>query len=356
MAEIPKKWSIGPADVYTGPAQQALYLLRENPDLFDATVEAEFEKLQDQKSDAKQHDAAEDKLQDKDAIVLRRRVQEVRESERACIATELMYLKVCNYFKNLQVQLIPPLKGGGDIKLGHAGVNIKALTDIYSSDALNLVKEHLFGILGQQSTPLGTQAIVQIALFQAGQVYAMSAIFGYYLRRVDARYQLEKLAGSFGGFGETAPAKGVKKPFGDDEEALKSLKSYVESFSPEEAQRMTAIASVEAQMAMETQVLALFGDLRILKEALVQAVGMVISNEEATQKLQKAIEEKKVESIRFTSEDLRRVVLEAVAFGSLLYESEKQADSFYELTPSSSRRMGALTGDDDVAGGRLLPG
>merc|ERR1711957_652646 len=110
---------------------------------------------------------------------------------------------------------------------------------------------------------------------------------------------------------------------------------------------MTTIASVEAQMAMEAQVLALYGDLRVLKETLVQEVGMVRSNEEATQKLQKAIEENKVESIRITSDDLRRVVLESVAFGSLLYESEKSADNIYELRPSANRNMGSLLGGDD---------
>jgi len=48
-------------------------------------------------------------------------------------------------------------------------------------------------------------------------------------------------------------------------------------------------------------------------------------------------------------------VLEAVAFGALLYESEKEADTYYELTPSDRRSMGALTGDDDLGDARMLP-
>lgn len=347
-----EKWKHGPADVYTGPAQKALYLLKENPELFSSAVEEELDKLNDQKEEAKQQDSTAGDGVDKDALVLRSRVKEVRELDRMRIAMELLYLQVCNKFLKLQVPLIPPLKDGGDVRFG-GPVNLQGLTDIYSSEAVALVKEHLFGILGAQGNPFGPTAVVQIALFQCGQVYAMSSLFGYYVRRVDARFQLEKLAGAFGAWGdEDAEAKAVQL---GDETVAESLREYVTTFGPEELQRMRSIATVEAQMAMETQVSSLFGDLRVLKNKLLEAVGMVMSNEEATQKLQKAIEEKKVESIRITTDDLRRLVLEAVAFGALLYESEKEADTYYELTPSDRRSMGALTGDDDLGDARMLP-
>eukprot|EP00929_Paragymnodinium_shiwhaense_P001382 TRINITY_DN101610_c0_g1_i1.p1 TRINITY_DN101610_c0_g1~~TRINITY_DN101610_c0_g1_i1.p1 ORF type:complete len:432 (-),score=103.89 TRINITY_DN101610_c0_g1_i1:129-1424(-) len=348
------KWRAGPADVYTGPAQKALYLLEQNPELFASAVEEELERLHDQKEEAKQQAQSEGEASvEKDALVLRQRVKEVRELDRMRTAMELLYLQVCNKFIRLQVPLIPPLKDGGDVRFG-GPVNLQGLTDIYSQEAVELVKEHLFGILGAQGNPFGPAAVVQIALFQCGQVYAMSALFGYYVRRVDARFQLEKLAGAFGAWGdENAEPKAVEL---GDEAVSQSLRDYVTTFGPEELQRMRSIATVEAQMAMETQVSSLFGDLRVLKNKLLEAVGMVMSNEEATQKLQKAIEEKKVESVRITTDDLRRLVLEAVAFGALLYESEKEADTFYELTPSGRTSMGALTGDDDMDGRMLPPG
>merc|ERR1711953_372123 len=120
-----------------------------------------------------------------------------------------------------------------------------------------------------------------IALFQAGQVYAMSALFGYYLRRVDARFQLEKLAGNFGAWGDETP-RAASSPLPEEDYMDKqSLKGYIAAFGPEEVLRMTMIASTEAQMAMESQIAALFGDLRVLKDKLVNALGMVSSNEEA---------------------------------------------------------------------------
>eukprot|EP00931_Biecheleriopsis_adriatica_P048861 TRINITY_DN28233_c0_g1_i1.p1 TRINITY_DN28233_c0_g1~~TRINITY_DN28233_c0_g1_i1.p1 ORF type:complete len:433 (-),score=107.12 TRINITY_DN28233_c0_g1_i1:52-1320(-) len=350
-ADLPAQWKAGPADVYSGQAQKALYLMKENPMLFDSTVEEELEALQTEKeSEEMQKEAFEDAKED--TLVLRRRIEEVKMSERTRIVTELLYLKVCRKFQQLQVPLIPALKEGGDVKFGN--IDLKGLTtDIYSKDALELVRDHLFRIIGQQGNPsfMGGMGVVQIALFQAGQVYAMSAMFGYYLRRVDARYQLEKLAGNFGAWGDKAPET-TGNPFSEDQGAADSLKAYISTFGPDEVQSMWAVTSAEAQMAMESQVTALFGDLRALKEKLVKALGMVSSPEEATMKLEQAIKKNEVESLKITSDDLRRLVLEAVAYGSLLNDSEKQVDTIYELTPASSRPMGVLTDDDE---GRMLP-
>eukprot|EP00435_Cladocopium_sp_Y103_P013579 s350_g3.t1 len=351
-SELPEKWKAGPAEVYSGVAQKAVYLMKENPTLFDMTVDEELEKLQEQKEEEEKKKNEMEANAKEDTLVLRRRIEEVKMNERIRAVTELLYLKVCRKFQQLQVPLIPALKEGGDVRFGN--IDLKALTsDIYSQDALELVREHLFRIIGQQGNPsfAGGMGVVQIALFQAGQVYAMSAMFGYYLRRVDQRYQLEKLAGNFGAWGEKAPET-TSNPFSQDQGAADSLKGYIESFGADEVQSMWSVTSMEAQMAMESQVTALFGDLRALKDKLVNALGMVSSPEEATAKLEQAIKSKEVESLRLTSDDLRRLVLEAVAYGSLLNDSEKQFDCIYELTPASTRIMGVLTGDDDE--GRML--
>jgi len=350
---LPEKWKAGPAEVYTGLAQKSFYLMKENPLLFDMTVDEELEKLQVEREDEEKEKKGLEANAKEDTLALRRRIEEVKMSDRIRAVTELLYLKVCRKFQQLQVPLIPQLQEGGDVRFGN--VDLKGLTtDIYSADALELVRDHLFRIIGQQGgnpSFAGGMGVVQIALFQAGQVYAMSAMFGYYLRRVDQRYQLEKLAGTFGAWGEAPEA--TSNPFSQDPGAADSLKAYISSFGPDEVQSMWAVTSAEAQMAMEMQVTALFGDLRALKEKLVNALGMVNSPEEATMKLEQAIKSKEVESLRITSDDLRRLVLEAVAFGSLLNDSEKQFDSIYELTPASSRVMGVLTGDDEE--GRMLP-
>jgi len=230
-------------------------------------------------------------------------------------------------------------------------MDLKGLTtDIYSKDALELVREHLFSIIGQQGSPsmINSLTVVQIALIQASQVYAMSSFFGYYLSRMDARYQLEKLAGTFGAWGDEPSSDFTSNLFAEeDKEAVSSLKDYINAFGPKEMMKIGSIASKEAQSAMELQVTALFGDLRMLKQRLQDALGAVGSAEEAHVKLQEAMQSGEVESIRITSEDVRRMVLEAVAFGSLLNDQEQQAENFYELTPRDDRLFDSMMGDDE---------
>jgi len=305
--------------------------MKANPELVDTSIEQELERLTEQRDQELREEEQQAEVAEKDALVLRSRVKEVREKERTRVVTELLYLKVCQTFIRLETPLVDSMQSGGVVSFGK-NVKLEGLYDIYSKDALELVREHLFQIIGQNSDM--AMSVVQIALFQAGQVYAMSALFGYYVRRVDARYQLEKLLNF-----------NVSDGDGD------GLKFYVSNFGPDEMTQMTKIASAEAKLAMERQVSALFGDLRDLKEKLLEAVGMVASNQEASMKLQEAIENQEVQSMRITSSDLKRMVLEAVAFGALLYDSEKQVDGLYELTPSG--RTDTLGGDD--IGSRMLP-
>jgi len=341
-------------DVYSGQAQKALYLLQTDPMLFEPAVEESLQALTAAREDEEAKGSSPDDAHEGDMLSLRKRMDEVRESERVRTVMELLYLKVCSRFLQLKAPLVKPMRTGGDVRLG--SVNLKRLTEeIYSKEALALVREHLMQFAGPGEATLQTPfgSWVMIPLLQAGQVYAISAMFGYYLRQVDARYQLEKLAGSLGS-AIGGDEDGDKPDLGaGDEEGAQMLKSYISSFGEAEMKRMTNIASVEARMALEAQVAALFGDLRVLKEKMMNAVGMALTEEEANEKVMKAIENKEVESLRMSSQDLQRIVLEAVAFGSMLSDSEKQVDCWYDLTPSSSDAMRQIMGEDDF--GRALP-
>lgn len=324
---------VGPADVATGQAQRALYLLGSEPALFEAAVEEELRRLEAQRNlETTAPPADPSPFPDKDALVLRQRVLEVKSRDRARVATELLYLKVCGAFLELGVPLSPSLREGGAVNLG--SWNLASLTSgLYSKEALELLREHLLRVIGSPQS-MSRTTVVHIALFQASQVYAMSALFGYYLRRVEARFRLEKLVSG------TDLADDVVEEFA-------SLKDYVSAFGPDEVQRMTSFVSVEAQLALERQVVALFGDLRLLKQGFIEALGPAGSAEEATQRLQNAVLGQEVESLRITGDHLQRLVLEAVAFGAFLNDCEQQVDSLYRLTPSSTRRSALLAGDDD---------
>jgi len=151
-ADLPDKWKAGPAEVYSGVAQKALYLMKENPTLFDMTVDEELEKLQVDKEEEEKRKNEMEANPKEDTLVLRRRIEEVKMNDRVRAVTELLYLKVCRKFQQLQVPLIPALKEGGDVRFGN--IDLKALTsDIYSQDALELVREHLFRIIASAKKP-----------------------------------------------------------------------------------------------------------------------------------------------------------------------------------------------------------
>lgn len=359
---VPDVWRAGPAQVHSGQAQVALHLLKEDPSLFDGSVDSELQKLSEQKEEEQRQKAELEKasISDKDALVLRHRMDEVRQNERAAIVKELLYLKVCRRFQQLGVPMLPSLQGGGDFQFGV--IDLKGLTtDVYTGDAVELVKEHLFRLISQNIGPaplMGRVVVLKMPLFEAGQIYAMSCLFGYSLRNADQRLQLEKLAGNFGTWDEPVASEGISHLADDkpirlkNESGTESLKKYLSTFGPEEVQRMLSISTMEARKVMELQISALFGDLRAMKEQFMNILGQVSSPEEAQMRMVQAIENDEVESIKFTSQDLTRLVLEAVAYGSLLKDAEKQVNIVYDLTPRPPRPDGSqdgpfLPGGDD---------
>jgi hypothetical protein len=336
---------VGPLEVNSAQAQKALYLLRERQDLFDHTVEEDFQRLGCERQEletfimaAAEKDAAGKTAPDSDEEVLRRRIIAVRLQDRLQAVRELMYLKVCNKFIKMQVPLIPTLKDVDEVRWDNESVNLKGLTEIFTSDVLEFVRVSIAEIIHENGVPYGAPEIM-IARFQAGQIYGMAALFGYYIRNVGARFQLEKSFSAFGLEGTVPSAdQGVSALVGGDERAVKALKDYVSSFSADDMQRMRHFESLEAQVAFHIQLSALFGDLKSLRQNLLRTVGPVSSDEEGAAKMQEVIRNRQVESVKLSSQDVHRLVAEAVAFGAFLRDVEKQADSLQAVTPIESLR------------------
>ena len=174
-----------------------------------------------------------------------------------------------------------------------------------SPELLEAVEEHLTesmpGAMASKASKL-LQQTVQLPLFNIGQAYALTVQYGYVLRRADARWQLERMAGK----------------------ALSSFSSYMKSFGPGAFQ--DAMISVEAHVAAKLQVEALFGDLRDLRSALLNALQKRKANREATsQALQDAVNSGEVAGIFIRVSDVRRLLLEAAVFGTLLWQAEAKA-------------------------------
>jgi hypothetical protein len=122
--------------------------------------------------------------------------------------------------------------------------------------------------------------------------------------------------------------------FGEPD-SKRTLKNYIESFDPTQLQQ-EGVLTREAQLATEAQVAALFGDLKKLQEQLVKIVGPpdpLLSSDDVNKKIETAIQMGQLPSLKISMVDLRRLVLEAVAFGALLKEAEGDVEAAaYELT------------------------
>lgn len=215
------------------------------------------------------------------------------------------------------------------------------LEAVHSPEAFEMIQSHLSLVLGDRLVgPL--QTTVRISKIKLGKLYAASIMYGYFLKRVDERFQLERtmktLPEDFGkadrSFEEPSPANKfwdpdsmIRVPAYEDGDSINEgdyymdtgesksyrLRSYVMYLDAETLQRYATIRSKEAISLIEKQTQALFGrpDIRVSDDGSIET-----SNDELL-------------SITFSG--LTMLVLEAVAFGSFLWDAENYVESKYHF-------------------------
>lgn len=338
---------LGPAQIETISGQRSRQLLIENSALFQDNLAAEFKSLATSEQDdslglppplpdpASQEEAtSQQELLD----LLQRRIKEVRNSERGHAKSELLYLMVCDRFREVRVRLTRSLKEGGRAVLELRHYRESALTlELHKPEVLAAIEEHVARTI--PSATSWTSELVQLPLFSAGQVYAMSLLYGYVLERALARLQLERQLGLL-----------VDQQTGDGH----SLTTYLDSIGPGPFQDM--MVSLEAHVAAELQVSALFGDLLQLKGDLRDKVSSrAISKSNVKAALEEVVASGEVKSLQLTFQEFRRLLLEALAFGSLLRLAEVQAQQLGELTAAPSCRLSQFGVDTDREGNPIVP-
>ena len=195
-------------------------------------------------------------------------------------------------------------------------------------------------------------------------------MFGYFLRRVDARFQLEKAMGLLNEVNSDAVER-LESIFGQasaaeswDEDAesfvqaraeesaaaldnlprekpKSKLQEYIETFDQQTLQETAQILSKEGSTLVERQTRGLFGDINELQEEIKNALGgdgpdVLSSPEDLLLRLQEVIASGEVKSLTLTVAAQRRVVLEAVAFGAFLRDIENYV---------AKETVGLLTGN-----------
>ncbi|KAK6940484.1 Protein of unknown function DUF760 [Dillenia turbinata] len=273
--------------------------------------------------------------QGSDEACLRRRIAALKEQECQNAVEDVMYMLILYKFSEVKAHLVPRLSRcicNGRLELCPS--REWELEYIHSFEVLEMIREHLTTAVGwnEKSNVTKNWATTQIGRVRLGQVYIASILYGYFLKSASLRHHMELTLDqsqndlSLGNgrhlpYPELFPCGLKNFELGQierpcslslsqvpsrQEKKREKLKCYVMRFDPETLQRCAKLKSKEALNVIEKHSLALFGD-------------------EKTGSL-------KTDDMILTSiSSLKRLVLEAIAFGSFLWEAEEYTDSVFKL-------------------------
>ena len=393
----PPTFAGAPMDPGSAHGQMLAHVLDNESHLFTAAVEATLDRMSEELDADEQRQGSVDVTADEEerpaanapsgadgGLVLFRRIQAMRASERRNGVQDVMYANILQKFRSLNVDMLPPLD---EEMFDVRGVDLTRLTDgAHSAEALSMVKEHLMGMLGPEASAAYGNALVRTSKLQAAQMYAASIMFGYFLRKADKRFSLDRAMGtlplnpeesaralealfeSASAMDSVDEADAADAPFVEASEGFATskpsdskltLKQYIQSFDASTLAETARVVSLEGVALAERQTGALFGSVetlaREMQRALEEGSEPITSPEELMRRVEDVVGGGKVATVTLPVATQRRVVLEAVAFGSFLRDAEAFVDARDGrlLTPAPPRQgpPGMLGGEGDQDGG-----
>lgn len=260
-----------------------------------------------------------------------RRIAQLKENQCQLAVEDIMYLLICYKFSEIKVPLVPKLSRcvyNGRLEILPS--KDWALESLYSFEVLEIVKEHVAAVIGLRANSSVTEhwAVTTISKSVIGQIYVASILYGYFLKSALLRLQLEQCVALdnkdlpvrqrtslkhhgiknllFGHISKSMQSKSQSQGSNNQEKKPENLKCYVTGFDPDTLQRCAKLKSKEATNLIESHTRALFSD---------EKTGSLDPDE--------------VILTSFSS--LKRLVLEAVAFGSFLWDTEECINTIYRL-------------------------
>lgn len=260
----------------------------------------------------------------------------MKEHECQTAVEDVMYMLLIYKFSEIRVPLVPKLSRcmyNGRLEIWPS--KDWELESIYKFEVLQMIREHISTVIGLRvnSSVTDTWATTQIQRLHLGRVYAASILYGYFLKSASLRYDLEQclslvhrdfclsrknslqvpemwphgLKNLVFGHVNNPESVTLGQGTGKVEPKQEKLKCYLMGFDPETLQRCAKLRSKEAVNLIEKHSYALFGDGK--KGLLLETDDMILTS--------------------FSS--LKRLVLEAIAFGSFLWDTEEYVDAVYKL-------------------------
>ncbi|GKU85981.1 hypothetical protein SLEP1_g575 [Rubroshorea leprosula] len=307
-------------------------VLQNRRQLFQLAVSDELKQLADDREGASCQVFL---THDPDLACLYRRIAQLKAGDCDIAIEDIIYMLIIYKFSEIRVPLVPKLSKciyNGRLEIWPS--KDWELQSIHSFEVLEMVREHVSTVIGLRADSSVTDnwATTEIQQVNLGRVYAASIFYGYFLKSASLRHQLEQsLALPMTDQGNNLSQKpslqfpeikarlknlvlgGVHNTqsytAGQDssrQEDLENLRQYVMGFDPETLKRCAKLRSKEAAKLIEKHCHALFGDEKMCK---LENDALILTS--------------------FSS--LKRLVLEAVAFGSFLWEIEDYVNNVYKL-------------------------
>ncbi|KAI5072286.1 hypothetical protein GOP47_0012392 [Adiantum capillus-veneris] len=332
---------IAPFQPESPTGQYLAQLLQSHPHLVPAAVEQELEKLAENRT---LQDSSTEPSSKGSELVLYRRIAELKEQERQRALEEIIYTLIVQKFVGSGISMVPNLESITSLEKPWQ-IQVKELEAVHSGEVLDLVAQHMILVLGGQggSEYLDQNTFAQISKVRVGQVYAASIIYGYFLRRIFQRYQLDKtikILPSKVDLGEKAadvvdeatPSSTQQEqivaaamfalrglggagpgpvPISGPRPSPTKLQSYIMSIDKDMLQRIATVRSGESLRVLEKHTEALFGR----PEVVISPDG--------------SMKVAKDDVMKISFAGLKHLVLEAVAFGSFLWDVECYVDASY---------------------------
>lgn len=255
-----------------------------------------------------------------DEAVLHRRISEMRKGECRNAVEDVMYMLIVYKFSEIGVHLVPKLSNC----MYNGRLEIRPCKDwelesIHSVEVLEMVKE-----IGwkEKSNVKDNWDLTQVQKLQIRHAYAASVLYGYFLKSISLRYNLEQCFHKTPSnllFSRSWLLKQKTVPLGRvsdtrltyvgpvsliEGKKQDNLRSYVMSLDDEIKHMCTKPKFKEAKSLMEKHCSALFGD---------------------------GDDDSHDEYVLTSLASLNRFVLEGVAFGSFLWDAEDYVRAFYQL-------------------------
>ncbi|KAF5741294.1 hypothetical protein HS088_TW10G00290 [Tripterygium wilfordii] len=308
-------------------------VLQNQRQLFRAAVKEELKLLADDRYEAS---ARMFLSLDSDEESLHRRIAEMKENECQIAVEDVMYLLIFHKFSEIKVPLVPKLSRciyNGRLEILPS--KDWELESIHSVEVLDMVREHVSILIGlkENSSVSDNWAITRIRQSYLGHLYTASILYGYFLKSASMKYHLERclamghqdhlvshrgssnfsktwLYGWKNSLFDCSSSNKQFIPVGQESRRQEfeqdDLRCYLTGFDAETLERCSNPKSKEAVHLIQKHTRALFGD---------EETGFLESDE--------------VILTSFSS--LKRLVLEAIAFGFFIWDAEEYVEAVYVL-------------------------